>query len=130
MSQQVNHFGETPVHGVTRSIKFTSLREASEDFGNRRFEQLFYTQIVYEWEHRGGGLVLRYEWNALLHSMCTILQNGLSYNCQPVHCTTSADCLGLDWKVEYTDANEEIIPEFHNIWGQYTDSDLDNTFQV
>jgi len=31
--------------------------------------------------------------------------------------------------VEYTDANQGIMPEYHNIWVHYTGSDLDNTFQ-
>jgi len=40
--------------------------------------------------------------------------------------------LALDCKVEYTNANQGIMPESHNIWVQYTQSeenDLDNTFQ-
>jgi hypothetical protein len=31
--------------------------------------------------------------------------------------------------VEYANANQGIMPESHNIWVQYTESDLDNTFQ-
>jgi len=32
-------------------------------------------------------------------------------------------------KLEYTDANQGIMPESHNIWVQYMESDLHNTFQ-
>jgi hypothetical protein len=54
------------------------------------------------------------------------------YNCRPFDNPTSVERLGLDWKVKYTDANQGIMPETHNIWVQYTQSeenDLDNTFQ-
>jgi hypothetical protein len=45
---------------------------------------------------------------------------------------TSVEHLGLDCIVEYTNANQGIMPESHNIWVQYMQSeenDLDNTFQ-
>jgi len=51
---------------------------------------------------------------------------------QPFHIPTSVERLGLDCKVEYTNANQGIMPEAHNIWVQYMQSeenDLDNTFQ-
>jgi len=54
---------------------------------------------------------------------------GCQYYHQPFHCPTSVECLGLDCKVEYTNANQRIMPESHNIWVQYTASDHDNTFQ-
>jgi hypothetical protein len=75
------------------------------------------------------GLVLGYDQNVLIHSVCIELQNGLLYYCQPFHCPTSVEHLGLDCNVEYTDSNQAIMQESHNIWVQYTDSDLDNTFQ-
>jgi hypothetical protein len=40
--------------------------------------------------------------------------------------------VGLDSKVELTNANQEMMPKYHNIWVQYTqseDNDLDNSFQ-
>jgi len=37
LSQQVHHVRETHVHGVHRSIKLTSLRDASVDFGIPNF---------------------------------------------------------------------------------------------
>jgi hypothetical protein len=43
VSQQVYHLRETHVHGVCRSIKLTSLRDASEDFRITNFEQLVCT---------------------------------------------------------------------------------------
>jgi hypothetical protein len=75
------------------------------------------------------GLVLGYDQNVLLDSIWIKLQNGLSYYRQPFHCPTSFEHQGLDCKVEYTDANQGIMPESHNIWVQYTESDLDNTIQ-
>ena len=72
--------------------------------------------------------MLRYDQNILIDSIFIKLQNGLLYYRQPFHCPTSVEHLGLDRKVEYTDANQGIIPEFHNIWVQYMDSDFDNTF--
>jgi hypothetical protein len=41
-------------------------------------------------------------------------------------------CLGLDCKVEYTNANKGIMPEAHRILVQYVQSeenDLHNTFE-
>jgi hypothetical protein len=54
------------------------------------------------------------------------------YYSQPFHNLTSVEHLGLDCKVEYTNDNQGIMPEEHNIWVQYMQSepnDLDNTFQ-
>jgi len=73
--------------------------------------------------------VLGYDQNVLLDRIFIKLQNGMSYYRQPVHCPTSVERLRLDCKVEYTDANQGVMPESQNIWVQYTDSDLDNTFQ-
>ena len=73
--------------------------------------------------------MLRYDQNVLIDSGFIKLQNGLLYYRQPFHCPTSVEHLGHDCKVEYTDANQGIICEAHNIWVHYTDSDLDNTFQ-
>jgi len=114
---------------VCRSIKLTSLRDASVDFGIPNFGQLFHTQIEDDRGHEVSGLVLGYDQNVPIDSVFIKLQNGLLYYRQPFHCPTSVERLGLDCKVEYTDANQGIMPESHNIWVQYMDSDLDNTFQ-
>jgi hypothetical protein len=129
VSQQVHHLRETHVHGVCRSIKLTSLSDASVDFRIPNFGQVFHTQIEEDWGHEVGGLVLGYDHNVLIDSVLIKLQNGLLYYHQPFYCPTSVERLGLDCNVEYTDANQGIMPESHNIWVQYTDSDLDNTFQ-
>jgi len=132
VSQHVYHLRETHVRGVCRSIKLTSLRVASEDFRIPNFGQLFRTQIDEDWGHKVSGLVLGYDQNVLIDSIFIKLQNGLLYYRQPFHNPTSVECLGLDCKVEYTNANQAIMPEAHNIWVQYTQSeenDLDNTFQ-
>ena len=95
----------------------------------RNFAQLFLTQIEVDWGHEVSGRVLGYDQNVLIDSLFIELQNGLLYYRQPFHCPTSVERLGLDWKVAYTDANQGIMPGSHNIWAQYTDSDLNNTFQ-
>jgi len=129
VSPQVHHLSDPHIRGVCRSIKLTSLRDASEDFGIPNFGQLFRSQIVEDWGHIVSGLVLGYDQNVLLDSIFIKLQNGLSYYCQPFHCPTSVERLGLDCKVQYTDANQEVMPQSHYNWVHYMYSDLDNTFQ-
>jgi len=132
ISQQLYHLRETHVRGVCRSIKLSSLRDASEDFGIPSCGQLFRVQIEEDWGHEVSGLMLGYDQNVLLDSIFIKLQNGLLYYRQPFHNPTSVERLGLVCKVEYTDANQGIMPQAHNIWVQYTQSeenDLDNTFQ-
>ena len=114
---------------MCRCIKFTSLRDALLDFGIPIFEPLFCTQIEDDWGHEVSRLVLGYDQNVLIDSVFIKLQNGLLYYCEPFHCPISVERLGLDCKVEYTDANKGILPESHNIWVQDTGSDLDNTFE-
>jgi len=131
VSQQVYHLRETHIRAVCRSIKLTTLRDTSEDFGIRNFGQLFHVQIEVDWGHEVSGLVLGYDQNVLLDSVFIKLQHGLLYYCQPFHWPTSVEHLGLDCKVEYTDTNQGIMPEAHNIWVQYTQSEenhLDNIF--
>jgi len=128
VSPQVHHMTETHVGGVCRSMISTSLRDASVDCGIPNFGQLFCAQIEEDWGHEVSGLFLGYDQNVLIDCICNELQNGLMYYCQPFHCPTSVERLGLDCKVEYTNANQGIMPESHNICVQYTDSDLDNTF--
>jgi len=132
VSQQVYHLRETHVRGVCRSIKLVPLWDASEDFRIPNFGHLFRVQIEEDWGHEVSGLVLGYHPNVLLASKFIKLQHGLLYYHQPFHNPTSVERLGLDCKVEYTNANQGIMPEAHNIWVQYTQSeenDLDNTFQ-
>ena len=129
VSQQVHHLRGTHVCGVCRSIILTSLQDASVDFGFPNFGQLFRTQIKDDWGHEVSGLVIGYDQNVLIGSVFIELQNGLLNYRQPFHCPTSIKCLGLECKVEYMDANQGMMPECHNIWVQYTDSDLDSTFQ-
>ena len=129
VSQQVYHLREIHVRSVYRSIKLTSLSNASEDFGIPNFGQQFLAQIEENLEHKVCGLVLRYDQNVLIDSILIKFHNGLLYYRQPFHCPTSVECLGLDCKVEYTNANQGIMPESHIIWVQYTETDLNNTFQ-
>ena len=96
------------------------------------FGRLFHAQIEDDSGHEVIGLVLGYDQNVLLDSIFIKLPNGLLYYCQPFHNPTSVERLGLDCKVEYTNANQGIMPESHNIWALYPQSeenDLDNTFQ-
>jgi len=132
VSHQVHHLRETLVHGVCRSIKVTSLGNASEDFIIPNYECLFCQQIEEDGGLKVSGLVPGYDHNVLLDSIFIQLQNGLLYYYQPFHCPTSVEHLGLDWKVEYANANQGIMPECQNICVQYTeseDNDLDNTVQ-
>jgi len=89
ISQQVHHLRETHVCGVCRSIKLTSLIDASEDFGIPNFGQLFHAQIEEDWGEEICGLVLGYDQNVLIDSIFIKLQNGLLYYYQPFHCPTS-----------------------------------------
>jgi hypothetical protein len=114
---------------VCRSIKLTLLRDGSVDFIIPNFGQLICRQIEEDWGHEVCGLVLGYDQNALIDSIFIKLQNGLPYCPQPFHCHTSVERLGLDCKVECTNANQGIMPESHKIWVQYLDSNLGNTFQ-
>ena len=132
VSQQVYHLRETHIRRVCRSIILTSLRDQSEDFRMPNFGPLFNTQIEGDWWHKVSWLVLGYDQNLLLHSIFVKLQNGLLYFHQPFHNPTSVKHLGLDCNVEYTNANQGILPEAHKIWVQYMqceENDLDNTFQ-
>jgi hypothetical protein len=58
LSQHVYHFRDTPVCDMCGSIKLTSLRDESVDFGILNFGQLFRTQIDDDWGHEVSGLVL------------------------------------------------------------------------
>ena len=76
--------------------------------------------------------MLGYDQNAIIDSIFIKFHNELLYYCQPFHNPTCVECLGLDSKVEYTNAYQGIMPESHNISVQYMqseESDLDNTFQ-
>jgi len=52
VSQQVHHLTQTHVHRVCRSIKLTSLRDASVDFGIPNFGNLFHAQSEEDWGQR------------------------------------------------------------------------------
>ena len=129
VSPQVHHWRKTHVREVCRTIKLTSLTVATEHFGIHNYGLLFRAQIEEDWGHEVSGLVLWYNQNVLLEGIFIKLQNGLSYYGQPFHCPTSVEHLGLDCKVVYTNANQGIMPESHNICVQYTQSDLNHTFQ-
>ena len=117
---------------MCRNIKLTSLRDASQDFRISNFGQQVRAQIEEDWGHEVSGLVLGYDQNVLIDNIFIKLQNGLLYYPQPFHNPTLVECLGLDCKVEYTNANQGIMPEANNNWVQQTQSeenDLDNTFE-
>jgi hypothetical protein len=113
---------------MCRSIKSTSLSDASDEFGISDCGQLFHVHIEVGWRRKVCGLVLRYNQNVLIDGIFIKLQNGLLYKHQPIYCPTTVERLELNCKVEFTNANKGIIPESHNIWVQYMDIDLDNTF--
>jgi len=127
--QQIHHMREPHVCRVCRSVKLTSLWNAWEDVGCSEFWQQFWAQIEEEWGHEVSGPVLRCHQNVLTDSILIKFQNGLLYYCEWFHCTTSAERLEHDCKVAYTNANQGIMPESHNIWVQYMESDLPNNIQ-
>jgi hypothetical protein len=117
---------------VCRSIKLTSLRDASEDFEVLNIGPPFCNEIEEDWGHKVCGLVLGYDQNVHIANTLIKLQNGLLYNCQPCHNPTSVELLGLDCKIEYTNANQGILPAAYNIWVHNTKSeenDFDTTIQ-
>jgi len=76
--------------------------------------------------------VYRYDQNGLLDTVLFKLQNGLLLHHQPFPSPISVECLVLYYKMEYMDANQEIISETYNIWVQYIESeenDLNYPFQ-
>jgi len=75
--QQVYHLRAMHVRRVCRSIKLTSLGDASEDFGIPNFVQLFSARIEEDWGHDVCGLVLGYDQNVLIDSIFIRIQNGL-----------------------------------------------------
>jgi hypothetical protein len=132
VSQKVYHLRGRHVHRVRRSVKGTSIRDAFEDFGIPNVHQVCRTKIQDDWVQDVSELVLRYNQNLLIDTILILLQNGLLYNCQPFHNPTFVQCMELDCKVVYTNANQGIMCESHNIWAQDMQcegNDLDNTFQ-
>jgi len=132
ISQLVYDLRETHGCGVCRGITIASLRDASDDFGIPNFGDLLRAQIEDDWRHEVSGLMLRYYQNVLIDCIFIELQKGRLCYCPRFHNLTSVEHLGLDCKAEYTHAKQGIMPEAHNIWGQYTQSeenDLNNTFQ-
>jgi len=69
VSHPANHLRETQVRGVWRSIKLTSLRDASVDIGICNFGQLFGIQIEEDCGHEASGLVLGYDQNVLIDNI-------------------------------------------------------------
>jgi hypothetical protein len=117
---------------VSRSITLTSPSDASEDFGIPNVWQLVSAQSEEGWGYEVSGQVLGYDQNVLIDSIFIQLQKGLLDYHQAFHNPTSVEHLGLDCKVQYTNANQGIMPEAYNIWVQYMQSDendLDITFQ-
>jgi len=129
LSQQVHHLRKIHICRLWGCLKLTSLGDASDDVGSPTFRQVFYAQIKEDWGHNVCGLLLRYDHNALHNSIFIKLQNRLLYYHQLFHCRTSDERLGLNCKGEYTNANQGIMPESNNICVQYTNSDLDHTFE-
>jgi len=70
--------------------------------------------------------MLRYDEIVLIDNSIIKHHNGLLYDRQPFHNRTSVEHLGLDCKVEYTNANQGIMPKAHNIWVQYMQSEENN----
>jgi hypothetical protein len=119
---------ETHLWGVCRRIELTLLRDPSQAFGIPNFGQLFRAKIEVDGRCKVSGVVLGYDQKLLLDSLFIELQIALLYYCQPFNRPTTVECFGLDCKKQFTYANQGIMPESHNIWVQYIECDLDNTF--
>jgi hypothetical protein len=74
------------------------------------FGHLFHTQIKEDWGQEISRLVLGYDQNVLIDIVLITLQNGLFNYRQSFHCSTSVERLGHHCNVEYTDANQGIMP--------------------
>jgi len=116
VSQHIHHLRETHVHGVCRSIKLSAASNASEYSGIPNNGHLFCAQNEEDRGHKVCGLVLGYDQNVLIDCIFIKLHNGLLYCSQPFHCPASVERLGLYCKVEYSNANQGIMPESYNIW--------------
>jgi len=79
ISQRVDHFSQTHVQQVGRSIKWTALKHASEYFRIPNFWQLFYAQIDENWGQKVCWLLLGYDQSVLIDCIFIKLQNGLLY---------------------------------------------------
>jgi hypothetical protein len=92
--------------------------------------QLCHAQIDLDWGPEVCALVLGYDRIVLIECISIKLQNGRLYYHQPFHNPTSVERLGLDCNVEYTNANQGIMPEAHDIWvqdAQWDWNDCNNT---
>jgi len=132
VSQQVPYLRAMHVCGESRSIKLSSLWGGTVDSGIPNFGQLFHVQIAEDWGHLICGLVLRYDQNVLIGSIVITQQNRLVYYSQSFHSATSDEHLGLHCKRDYSNANQEVRPEFCNISIQSMETeqiDLDITLE-
>jgi len=66
VSPQVHYLREIDFHRVGRSIKLTTLRDTSVDFGTPKFVQLYSAHIEVDWGQSVCGLVLGYNQKILL----------------------------------------------------------------
>jgi len=113
VSQQVHHLRETHVCGVS-NLPHSEMHQKISEFPSLASYSMH--KFKRTGDKRFSGLVLRYDQNVLIDSIFIKLHNGLLYYRQPFHCPTSVEHLGLDWKVEYTNANQGNIPESRSIW--------------
>ena len=103
---------ETHIHKVSRIIKFSSLRDESEDFAICDLGQLPYSQIEEDLGHDPSRLVLRYDQNILIDSICIQLKKKLLYYRQLFHSPISIERLALDCKTEYKNATKGSCLKF------------------
>jgi hypothetical protein len=123
---------ETHVRGECRSVKLKSLTDVAGDFEIPNLGKLFRAQIEEDWGTEITGLVLGYNLKTLMDEVRIKLHNGLSYYRQPFHAPATVERIGLDCKVEYTNANKGMMPRTHTVWVQHAESEhnhLDNNFQ-
>lgn len=115
-----------------RSIILISLKGASEDYKILNIGQLIHAQNKENRRYEVCGQVLWDDRNILIDPINMNPLNGVLRYCQQFHCPTSVEHLVLNCKVEYSNTNQQIIPQSHHIWVQYmenADHNLDTTFQ-
>lgn len=93
----------------------TLLRDVLEYPRNPHCGQPFLAQTNDDWGYKGSRRLLRYDQIVLLGGILIQPANELLYYRQPFNCPISVEHLGLHCKVDYTDANQRIMPESHDI---------------
>jgi len=116
----------------TEASNWLHIKIHHKDIVIHNFGQLFWIQIEMKYNYQVSGLGPGYDQNVHINSIFINLPNGLLYYPQPLYNSMSTEHLNLKYKVEYTQANQGILPQAQKIWVQYTQCEehyLKNTFR-